>query len=87
MSTATETSVTVVFDPTAINKQADVIGAATPTRAGVMTAAQAADLARIVQLLGSRVPVDEQQNESHSTRLPPTKNGSDEPAAETDLND
>lgn len=38
MPIATEDSVTVSFDPTAINKQADVIGAATLNKAGVMTA-------------------------------------------------
>jgi hypothetical protein len=44
MSTANETSVTVTFDPNAINKQSDVIGAAAPGKAGVMTAAQVAAL-------------------------------------------
>lgn len=45
MSTANENTVAVEFDPTATNKQADVIPGATPTKAGVMTAAQAAQLA------------------------------------------
>jgi hypothetical protein len=44
MSTANETSVTVTFDPSALNKQSDVIGAASPAKAGVMTAAQAKKL-------------------------------------------
>jgi hypothetical protein len=40
MSTATKDTVTVTFDPTSINKQADIISAATAQRAGVMTTEQ-----------------------------------------------
>jgi hypothetical protein len=45
MASATATTVTVSFDPTAINTQSDILFGATPTKAGVMTAAQAAALA------------------------------------------
>jgi hypothetical protein len=39
MSIATATTVTVTFDPNAINLQSDVIGPATSTSAGLLTAA------------------------------------------------
>jgi len=48
MSTSTPTSVTVRFDPTANSRQADVIPGATPTKAGAMTAAQAAKLDSLI---------------------------------------
>jgi len=48
MSTANRTSVAVHFDPTANSQQADIIGPATSSKAGVMTAQQVADLASIV---------------------------------------
>lgn len=44
MSSATDKTVTVEFNPTATSKQSDVISAATPTKAGCMSAAQAAKL-------------------------------------------
>jgi hypothetical protein len=45
MSTATDTSVTISIDPNSTSKQSDVIGPATPKKAGAMSAAQAAKLA------------------------------------------
>lgn len=48
MSTATDKNVTVTFDPNAINIQSDIIGPATLTKAGVMTALQASQLAQLV---------------------------------------
>jgi hypothetical protein len=52
MATATPTTVSVSFNPTAINIQSDVIGPAGTTTAGVMTAAQAAQLAALVSGAG-----------------------------------
>jgi hypothetical protein len=40
MSSATDTTVIVTFDPTAINLQSDIISGATLTKAGALTAAQ-----------------------------------------------
>ena len=50
MSSATENNVTVTFDPTAINKQSDVIGPASAGKAGVMTGAQATQLTALSAL-------------------------------------
>lgn len=47
MSTTTKDSVIVYFDPTAINKQSDIISGATRNNAGAMTAAQARELAHL----------------------------------------
>jgi len=48
MSTSNATSVTVRFDPTSNSQQADIIQAATPQNAGVMTAAQVRKLDALV---------------------------------------
>lgn len=48
MATATETTVTVTFDPTAINKQADVLFPATLTSAGVLSAELYAEILALI---------------------------------------
>jgi hypothetical protein len=56
MSSATNDTVTVTFDPTAINKQSDIIGPASSNKAGVMTAGQAAAIEALVEALGALTP-------------------------------